>query len=466
MNGKHTITRRDALKAAGAVTAVAAAASAATGCRASSVRPVRAAGGQVRYAVIGTGDRGSFLIKRLKEVDNGRCVALCDIYRPNLDKALQLMDGRPRAYSDYREVLAARDIDAVLVATPLFRHFEVARDALEAGKHVFCEKTLVFKPEEVHALRAAANARPRQVFQTGLQRRYSPFYQAAKAMIDKGLIGEVTHIRAQWHRNGSGRRPVSDPKLDRQINWRFYREYSGGLTAELASHQIDVADWFFGGHFDFVAGVGGIDYWKDGRDTYDNIMLHFSYPKGRKLMYSSISTNAHLPIFAGTRPQFGEEIMGTGGTIQITIGDAANPAVGPAVAVWYREQNAPKVAAAGKAAENWVAGATSAASGKLSKALPLLLPNDAITDADGLIRRELKFARKWLYARGVLMPEEERNPVTLSLESFFNCVKDGRKPLANLEVGLGDSTGVILSNLAMDEGRRVHYREIDRMGRA
>ena len=104
-----------------------------------------------------------------------------------------------------------------------------------------------------------AAAHPRQVLQTGLQRRYSPFYQAAKAMIDKGLIGDVTHIRAQWHRNGAGRRPVSDQTLERQINWRFYREYSGGLAAELASHQLDVADWFFGATPEFVSGIGGID---------------------------------------------------------------------------------------------------------------------------------------------------------------------------------------------------------------
>jgi predicted dehydrogenase len=205
------------------------------------------------------------------------------------------------------------------------------------------------------------------VLQTGLQRRYSPFYQAARAMVKKGLIGDVTHIRAQWHRNGSGRRPVADPRLDRQINWRFYREYTGGLTAELASHQIDVADWFFGATPEFVCGIGGIDYWRDGRTTYDNIQMLFQYPQGRKLMYSAISTNQFLPLFDGTRPQFGEEILGTGGSIQITIGDAANPKVGPAMAVWYREPGAASVQPAAKAGENWVAGATTAASAPTSR---------------------------------------------------------------------------------------------------
>ncbi len=426
----------------------------------------RAAVNQVRYALVGAGDRGSFLLKRLMEVGNGLCTGLCDIYEPNLQAAFQLVaDWRPKLYRDHRELLAARDVDAVIVATPLFNHFEITRDALLAGKHVFCEKSLVFKPEEVHALRAMARERPRQVVQAGLQRRYSPFYLMAKAMIEKGLIGEVTHIRAQWHRNGAGRRPLKDPKLDRQINWRFYREYSGGLTAELASHAMDVADWMFESHPEFVCGIGGIDYWKDGRTTYDNIQLLMRYPQGRKFIYSAISTNAHNDILGGARPQFGESIMGTGGAIEITIGDAANAAVGPAMAMWYREPNAPKVEQAGAAKENWVAGATIPTKAQASRGLPLLLPADQITPADPFLSREAKYARRWLYSHGLAFPEEDRNPVTLSLEDFFNCIMFGHEPKAGVEVGLWDSTGVILSNLAMDEGRRVFYEEIDALGR-
>lgn len=452
------------MKAAGAATAVAAVSAIPAWRTGSAAKPARAAADQVTFAVIGTGDRATRLLTLSKNVDSGRCAALCDVYPPNLQAAVRLMDGQPRPYADYREVLSDPHIDAVIIATPLYTHFPITRDALLAGKHVFCEKSLVFQPAEVHALRALHAARPQQVLQTGLQRRYSPFYQTAKAMIDQGLIGEVTHIRAQWHRNGSGRRPVSDPKLDRQINWRFYREYSGGLTAELASHQLDVADWYFGATPEFVCGIGGIDHFQDGRTTYDNIQLLYRYPKGRKLMYSAISTNGFLDLFNGTRPQFGEEIMGTGGTIQITIGDAANPAVGPAVALWYRETNAPKVEAAGKAKENWVAGATKAATGGPPKALPILLPQDQIGAADSFLAREAKFARRWLYSHNIRMPEEERNPVEIEIEDFFRCVRNGTRPVADIEVGLNDSIGVILSNRAMDEGRRVYYSEMERMG--
>lgn len=447
-NGK-AMTRREA---AGAM---ALAGAALAGCG----RTVRAkASGAVRFGMIGVGARGSFLLERLKNVDSGRCTALCDVYEPNLAAARKLAPAGVKTYRDYRCLLEDPQVDAVLVATPLYRHFEMTRDALLAGKHVFCEKSLVFRAWEVRALRELTESRPKQVLQTGLQRRYSPFYRAARQMVEKGLLGDVMHIRAQWHRNGSGRRPVQDPRLERQINWRFYRDYSGGLAAELASHQFDVADWMFGATPEFVTGVGGIDYWKDGRETYDNIHLVFRYPKGQKLVFTSISYNGHLSLLGSQRPNFGEEISGTGGTIHITIGDAANTAVGPAMAMWFREPGKPS--GAPKKAENWVAGATVSNEKEISRGLPLLLPRDRIQQGDGLLAREYKYARMWLYKHGILMPEEERNPVELMLESFFHCCLDGRRPAAGVEVGLGDSTAVILSNLAMDEGRRVHFSEM------
>ncbi len=441
------VSRRDFVKAAGAVTA------------APAIQTVRAATDQVSYGFIGTGSRGQYLLKHLKNThDLGRCTALCDIFEPNLKKGTEVAGTDPEAYKDYRELLSRKDVEGVFIATPLYMHFPVTRDALLAGKHVFCEKSLVFKPEEVHALRALANERPRQILQVGLQRRYSKFYQTARAMIDKGLLGDVTHVNAQWHRNpGWVMKP--DPQRQRQLNWRLFREYSGGLTAELASHQIDIADWMFGSTPEFVMGVGGLDFIKDGRDIYDNIQLIFKYPKGQKLSYSSISTNQHLPLFGGERTEFGELIMGTGGSIEITVGTDEEPALG----LWYREP-APKKIAGGKA-EPVVATATLASTGKGQRSLPILLDKDQVTNKESFLEREMKFARRWLYSKGIMVPEEDRNPVDLELEGFFESVRTGKRPLADLEVGLADSTAVMLSNLAMDEGRRVYFNEIEKMGR-
>jgi predicted dehydrogenase len=456
------VTRRDFVKAASAVSAVAAALPAAQG--APFIQKVHAANDQVQYGFIGTGSRGTYLLKHLHETDAGRCVAVCDNYDVNLKKGVDTAGNNPAAYKDYRELLARKDIDAVLIAVPLYLHFPITKDSLQAGKHVFCEKSLVHKPEEVHALRELVAEHPKQVMQVGLQRRYSQFYQTAKQMIDQGVLGNVTHIRGQWHRNSDQRRKVPDPSLERKINWRMYREYSGGNTAELASHQIDVADWMFGSPPEYVIGVGGIDTFKDGRDVYDNIQLIYVYPNGRKLLYSSISTNSHLDLLQAQRQEFGEVIMGTAGTIEITIGDDNHPAT----ALWYREPkpvSAPDVKKATDKKDTFKAGATMTTAAA-SRGIPLLLPKDSAEASDSFLSRESKFARRWLYSKGIMAPEEDRNPVTVEMEDFFFCCKDpaGHKPKSNLEVGLNDSTAVILSNLAMDEHRRVDFSEIQTMG--
>jgi predicted dehydrogenase len=465
MAEQQDVTRRDFVVAAGAVTTVAAALPGKVEGF-PFIQKVRAANEQVQYGMIGTGSRGTYLLKHLKTTDVGRCVAVCDDWDVNLKKGVDTVGTNPAAYRDYRELLARKDIDAVFVVVPLYLHFTVTKDVLLAGKHCFCEKSLVFKPEEVHALRALKGTLPDLVLQTGLQRRYSQFYATAKQMIDQGVLGEVTHIRGQWHRNSNQRRPVPDASLEKKVNWRMYREFSGGNTAELASHQIDVADLIFGATPEFVVGVGGLDFYKDGRTCYDNIQLIFQYPKGRKLLYSSISTSSHLDLLQAQRVEFGEVIMGTAGTIEITVGDDNHPAT----ALWYREPKPitpPTVTEAAKKKEEFKAGATMTTAAA-STGVPLLLPRDAMNAKDSFLTREAKFARRWLYSKGIMVPEEDRNPVDAEVEDFMLCAKDPRnkQPKAGLEIGLNDSTAVILANLAMDENRRVFFSEIEKMGRS
>ncbi len=451
-------SRRDLLKTAGAA--------AATVIAAPRIQKVRAANDQVQYGFIGTGSRGSYLLKHINETDQGHCVAVSDVYEPNLDEGAKIAGSNPKKFKDYRELLSQKDVDCIFIAVPLFLHFPATRDGLQAGKHVFCEKSLVFKPEEVHALRQLAGEHPKQVLQVGLQRRYSKYYQTARQMIDKGILGKVTNVQAQWHRNTFSKDPWNKPvpagMTDKTKNWRKYREFSGGLTAELGSHQIDVADWMFGVRPEFVTGVGGHDYVFDGRDIYDNIQLIFKYPQGQKLIYSSISTNEHLSLFSETRTQFGECIMGTEGTIEITVGTDDEPALG----LWYREPKKTEVApAAGKKEPPAIAGATLASTGAGSRALPIILPKDQVTDNDSFLQKEMKFARRWLAGKGVMPLEEDKNPVNAEIEGYFESIRTGKKPLSDLEVGLADSTAVILSNLCMDEGRRVYFNEIEKMGR-
>src|ERR1039457_3339817 len=387
MAQENDVSRRDVLKAAGAVTA-----------GAPFIQKVKAANEQVQYGMIGCGSRGTYLLKHLKKIDSGRCVALCDILPEALDHGVQTIGGNPKTYKDYRNLLARKDIDAVFVITPLFVHFPLTRDVLLAGKHVFCEKCLVFKPEEVHALRALAHEHPKQILQTGLQRRYSYFYQVVKNMVDKGILGDVHHIHAQWHRNMINKpsalwtmKPGGESNI---ANWRVYRSMSGGLPAELTSHQVDVADWMFGASPEFVMGLGSLDTLKDGRDVYDNVQLIYRYPKGQKLTYSSISTNQFPPFFNGARAEMGEIIMGTEGTIEITVGDGPNnyePKGSPCIAWWYREPpKTTEVVKAGEKAKPFVAGATMVSGGGANGPIPIMTSDLDFTGKEGFLDREVK----------------------------------------------------------------------------
>ena len=115
------------------------------------------------------------------------------------------------------------------------------------------------------------------VFQVSLQRRASAIYRQAAAMVQTGMLGRITAVQCEWCRNNNWRRPMPVPrghadfgKLNHQLNWRLFRDTSQGLMAELGAHQLDVANWFLGTPPKRVFATGGIDYWCDGREVFDN----------------------------------------------------------------------------------------------------------------------------------------------------------------------------------------------------
>lgn len=245
----------------------------------------------VNIGIIGTGDRGGGLIPIINEIPNLKVVACCDIIPFRLEEALNKVEGKAKGYKDYQKLLEDKNVDAVLVTTPFNTHSQIAIDALEAEKHVYCEKTLAKGYGGIDQLVEKAKASDK-IFQTGHQYHSSRLYTHVVEQIKQGKIGKITAFDCQWNRNGNWRRPVPDPKWERLINWRMYREYSGGLVAELCSHQLDFANWVLEATPDKAMGMGGIDYWKDGRETYDNIHLVYSYPKGVKATFTCLTSNA------------------------------------------------------------------------------------------------------------------------------------------------------------------------------
>ena len=261
----------------------------------------------VNIGVIGTGGRGSGLIPVINEIEGLQVTACCDILPFRLESALKRVDGKASGYEDYRKVLEDKNVDAILVATPLSEHAGIEIDALKAGKHIYGEKTLAKGYSQIEALLKEKREHPELIFQTGHQYHSSRLYTGVVKLIEEGKIGKIAAFESQWNRSGNWRREVPKPEYERIVNWRMYKEYSGGLTAELCSHQIDFANWVLEETPDQVVGFGGIDYWKDGRETYDNVHLVYNYPSGVRATYMCLTSNA--------RNDYQIKVMGDKGTI-------------------------------------------------------------------------------------------------------------------------------------------------------
>ena len=302
-------------------------------CAGSVAEPVSAADRtkKVRVAVVGSGGRGSDLIRALSTIERACITAVCDDYPPHLEQGIRYAGGEAKAFSDYGKMLREASADAIVVATPLHLHFPMCLQAVEAGRAVFCEKTMCHSVDEAVELSGAV-AKAGAVFQVGLQRRANAIYRQAAAMVETGMLGDITAIKCQWHRNNDWRRPVpvgrQDSRwraLEHRLNWRLYWDYSQGLMTELGSHQLDVANRLLGTTPRRVSASGGVDYWRDGREVFDNVFCVYEYDlpraapddepdssKGRtvRVAYSSLQNNA----FEGAS----ELVMGTEGTLFLT----------------------------------------------------------------------------------------------------------------------------------------------------
>ncbi|RKR12259.1 putative dehydrogenase [Maribacter vaceletii] len=268
------------------------------------------AANKLTIGIIGTGDRGSGLIPLINEIDNFKVVACCDTLPFRLENGLSKAPKKAKGYADYRKLLDNPDIDAVLISTPFNTHSKIALDALDAGKHVYCEKTMAKGLDGIqHLIQKTKNSN--KIFQTGHQYHSSRLYTHVVDLIKNGKVGKITSFDCQWNRNGNWRRPVPKPELEKVINWRMYREFSGGLVAELCSHQIDFVNWVLDATPNKVMGIGGIDYWKDGRETYDNVNLMYEYPNGIKAKFTCLTSNAKDGYQIIVKGDKGTIIMGT-----------------------------------------------------------------------------------------------------------------------------------------------------------
>ena len=279
-------------------------------------------GGPVRVGFIGVGGEGRVLLEQT-DPKFADVRALCDVNPGQLAKAAEVLSKKnqppARQYAEWKDMLAKEDIEAVIIATPLWQHADITVGCLEAGKHVLCEKMMAWDVAGCERMRDAAR-KTGNILEIGYQRFYNPIYQAAyDGIIKAGVLGDVHHARLVWHRNGNWRRQAEKPSpdydpsrwgyptFDHLINWRLYWKYSKGLFAELASHQVNVANWFFGAVPEAVHASGGLFRFPEQREVYDHVYATFEYPNGRNAVFSSIESNAF--------DHFYEMFLGTKGTL-------------------------------------------------------------------------------------------------------------------------------------------------------
>jgi predicted dehydrogenase len=262
----------------------------------------------VRAAVIGVGNRGAYLLSHTLKIPGVRVVALCDLEPDRLAAAeKQVTSGggaKPASYTDYRKLLEeSKDIDAVIIATPVDTHKAIAIGALELGKNVYCEKPMSNHPEDVRVMVLAARG-ARGIFQSGFQLRHDPNRRAAMDFIHSGGIGKVLFL--QGYRHGGD--------LPRNTPWYFDRSRSGDNIVEQACHIIDLMTWSVDKAPLRAMGSGGINLFKDvppGRTTMDNYAVIYEFPDDVRFEFSHIYFDP--PGFSGIK----ERVFGANGAIDL-----------------------------------------------------------------------------------------------------------------------------------------------------
>lgn len=355
----------------------------------------------VRLGLIGCGQRGGGIASILKGLNGVEITAFCDVDQDKLDNAKQYSKNRTaKYYKRHEQLLEDKNIDAVIIATPLFLHYPIAIDSLTAGKHVYVEKTMVYSIAEALALVEKVK-NSKYLLQVGHQYRYYGLYHKVKEIMDQNWLGKVTHIESQYNRNSDWRRPVGPGKSERAVNWRLYREYSGGLMAELCAHQIDVVNWLLNGTPQKVIGMGGIDYWKDGREINDNVRTIYEYENGVKSSVTSISSNQFN--------SYDIRILGSKATVEIRRDTA----------FIYPEPIDKKLGIV-----DGVTGATV----------------EAIKPGEG---KKLAFES----------PDHlDKDPTAYALLAFAECIRNNKQPASNVYTGKDTAISVHLGNDAIDSG--------------
>jgi predicted dehydrogenase len=271
---------------------------------------------RISLAHVGNGSRGSdldLIASQLKTSHNIEMTTVCDLWSRNREKAVatnaKYYGRAPRQFQYIEEVLALKDVDAVLISTPEHSHSPLLKMAVDAGKDAYIEKPMGNVLDEVKAARDAVIANKR-IVQVGTQHRSEPYPIAAHDLVQTGVLGDVSKVEIVWNYHGPRWRGRPESKLVREqdTDWRkwlltkpyrpfdpqiycefrLYKEFSSGIPDQWMSHGIDIVHWFMDDNFPrSVVANGGILAWHDGRENPDTFQALLEYPKGFLVSYAT-----------------------------------------------------------------------------------------------------------------------------------------------------------------------------------
>jgi predicted dehydrogenase len=420
------LKRRTFLGRAGAVVAASALPSTAL-----SYGRILGANERISLGHVGVGRRGRQLdgiVARLAKAQNLELTAVCDLWTVNREAAAAQATrdyGRPpRSFRYVEELLALKDVDAVLVSTADFQHAPHLRMVAEAGKDAYCEKPMANDLAEAKAARDAVLRRP-LVVQVGTQHRSEPYQIAARKLIASGALGEVSKVEIVWNYHGPrwrGRPEVAqlreadtdwkrwllakpfrpfDPRM--YFEFRLYRDFSSGIADQWMSHGIDLVHYFLDEAFpSSVVAHGGVYAWKDGRENPDTFQALLEYPKGFLVSYAT--------SFGNDSDSF-TRVMGKQATL-VNIGGEGSPRW-----KWVEEKGTHEDDPNVQRAERWVT-----------------LPGDDRPGPIGIGDEDPSHMTNWL-----------------------ECLRSRKEPNATVRHGFAHSVACIMAARAQREGRKLWW---------
>lgn len=293
----------------------------------------------INIALIGAGGMGVEDTKTALRVPGAKLVAVCDLYDGRLKDAKDRWGADLFTTRSYKEILARKDVDAVIVATPDHWHKQISIDALKAGKHVYCEKPMVHSIDEGHDV-IAAQKQSGKIFQVGSQGVSSLGNEKAKQLLKDGAIGQLNYAEGFWARHsptGAWQYPIpadaSPSTVDwdtfvsntakrpfdatRFFRWRNYTDYGTGMSGDLFVHLFSSLHFItdsFGPNK--VYSSGGLRYWKDGREVPDVLIGVFDY--GQQTAHPAFNLSLRCNFVDGTSGTTYLKLVGSEGSMDIT----------------------------------------------------------------------------------------------------------------------------------------------------